>query len=263
MDDNALLYTLIRQCSEDGSPALPMVKKARTTRDGRHVYKALKAYYQGSGASSVTVHRANTELKTLRYTGDRPRFTFDAFLARLLNAYEVIERETGLTYPDPIKVQTLLEKIDVSLLDIKVTKSAVSSNPEMKNDFASAYNFLSVEIGKHKSKIRSERSISAASRSNRSRNNQNDKPSRTLDQLLPLSGSDKFTDDEWWNVLQDEHRQEMQQLRKARKNNKRRSARAANRKRAKAQAKDTTDACDQFASQAKPDKEGKRTKTES
>jgi len=258
-EDNAILYTLIRQCSKEGSPAFPMVKKERKTRDGRSVFKALKAYYQGSGASSVTVHKANHELKSLRYTGDKPRFTFDTFLARLLNAYEVIERETGLTYPDPIKVETLLDKIEVSLIDIKVAKSTVSSSESMKNDFASAYNFLSVEIGRHKSKIKSERSI-AASSSGRSRGDKNDKPSRILSQMIPLSATDSFTDDEWWNVLQQEHRDEMQRLRKARKQKKRRTARAANRKRGNK--KITNDACDQFATQAKAENENKRTKTE-
>ena len=130
----------------------------------------------------------------------------------------------------------------------------------MKRDFSSAYNFLSVEIGRHKSKIRSERSI-AASSSGRSRGNKNsDKPSRTLSQLLPLSATDSFTDDEWWNVLEQDHSDEMQRLRRAKKQKKRRAARAANRKRPNR--KENKDACDQFATQAKSESESKRTKTE-
>ena len=93
------------------------IKPHETANDGRKDWKALKEQYEGSGVYAFDITKAEDDLHSMIYTGEkRPTMYWTLFETRLNRAFHVLTKVEGVTYSDAMKLRHLLRNIQCEWL---------------------------------------------------------------------------------------------------------------------------------------------------
>jgi hypothetical protein len=143
--DNERVYGVIKQLILDGPGWSYITNTIDRAKNGRQAWLALRAHYEGESFLNKQKEETYKVIEGIHYKGERTNFTFEHFTAILTKGYNDLQR-----YGEPVietkKVRDLLSKISDPKLES--AKQAIRINPQYKNNFDLAVNFLaeSVEI---------------------------------------------------------------------------------------------------------------------
>ena len=118
MVDAAEVHTyLVNFMSGNNTAEVKMLPYAQLC-DGRLDYKSLQDHYEGVGAFSLNLIKANQTINNLHYAGEkRPHMWWDEFEKGLTYAFTVVDkRERRVVYSDEMKLRILLQKVNVDFL---------------------------------------------------------------------------------------------------------------------------------------------------
>ena len=110
---------------------------------------ALTDHYNGHGPIGTLKSQAYSTINALRYNGESQRFTFETYVTKLKNAFEVL-REYKEPVPESKKVSDFTSKIHNKHPMVVAALANIKSNPTYKEDFTQASNYLSAIIKEHK-----------------------------------------------------------------------------------------------------------------
>ena len=108
------------------------IKPHEAANDGRKDWKALKEQYEGSGVYAFDVTKAEDDLHSMIYAGEkRPTMYWTLFETRLNKAFHVLAKVEGVIYSDAMKLRKLLKNVQCDwLLGQKNTvKGELSKHP--------------------------------------------------------------------------------------------------------------------------------------
>jgi ribosomal protein L15 len=109
-------------------------------RNGRAAWFALRSHYLGPTNQSKIMTRAEGDLESKFYNGERRNFTFKRFAEIHQQAHTDLE-EFGEPLTEAAKVRKFLKRIQALFLNSAI--ATVCANPSLKNDFEATVNFLS------------------------------------------------------------------------------------------------------------------------
>jgi hypothetical protein len=137
--DNAQVWSIIRVCTH-GGPTWSWVSAYARARNGRAAWFALRSHYLGPTNQSKIMTRAEGDLESKFYNGERRNFTFKRFAEIHQQAHTDLE-EFGEPLTEAAKVRKFLKRIQALFLNSAI--ATVCANPSLKNDFEATVNFLS------------------------------------------------------------------------------------------------------------------------
>jgi hypothetical protein len=137
--DNAQVWSIIRVCAH-GGPTWSWVSAYARACNGHAAWFALRSHYLGRTNQSKIMTRAEGDLESKFYNGERRNFTFERFAEIHQQAHTDLE-EFGEPLPAAAKVRKFLKRIQASFLNSAI--ATVCANPSLKNDFEATVNFLS------------------------------------------------------------------------------------------------------------------------
>ena len=93
------------------------IKPHETSNDGRKDWKALKEQYEGSGVYAFDITKAEEDLHSMIYTGEkRPTMYWTLFETRLNRAFHMLAKVEGVAYSDAMKLRKLLKNVQCDWL---------------------------------------------------------------------------------------------------------------------------------------------------
>eukprot|EP00978_Attheya_sp_CCMP212_P023203 scaffold70488_cov59-Attheya_sp.AAC.5 len=93
--------------------------------DGRRDFRNLRDHYEGIGVHAVDITKADNDLQTLFYAGEKPpHMWWEDFEKRLTKAFTTyVKKEGRIVHSEDMKLRTLLSKIKADFL--KPTKASI------------------------------------------------------------------------------------------------------------------------------------------
>jgi hypothetical protein len=123
--DAARVHTYIVSFISQNDEAESAIKVHEMKRNGRLDWKALKSYYEGMGMHKIDIAKAEVDIETLFYAGEKkPHMWWAEFERRLNFAFQTFVKHEGReVYSDEMKLRILLRKIKADWL--MTTKKAI------------------------------------------------------------------------------------------------------------------------------------------
>jgi hypothetical protein len=141
--NNKRVYGIIKQLILEGPAWAYIMDNINHVKDGRATWLVLRLHYEGESFLNKQKEEAYRTVENLHYKGEHSTFTFEHFSGLLTKAYNDLQR-----YGDPIieskKVRDLLNKISNPKLER--AKQAIRINPDYKNNFTMAINFIAESV---------------------------------------------------------------------------------------------------------------------
>jgi hypothetical protein len=141
--DNERVYGIIKQLILEGPAWAYITKDIDNVKNGRAAWLTLRAHYEGESFLTKQKEETYKAVEAAHYKGERSTFTFEHFTGILTKGYNDLQR-----YGEPVleskKVRDLLSKISDPKLES--AKQAVRINPQYKNSFSMAINFLAESV---------------------------------------------------------------------------------------------------------------------
>eukprot|EP00978_Attheya_sp_CCMP212_P011988 scaffold29703_cov31-Attheya_sp.AAC.1 len=122
--DSAQVHTFITNLIAGNSTAEAKDEPDAELNDGRRDFKNLtRDHYEGIGVHAVNITKADNDLQTLFYAGEKPpHMWWEEFEKRLTNAFTTyVKKEGRVVHSEDMKLRTLLSKIKADFL--KPTKA--------------------------------------------------------------------------------------------------------------------------------------------
>jgi hypothetical protein len=149
--DAATVHTLIVHLTSGNQQAESVIKVHENERNGRLDYKALLAHYEGTGIYANDISKAEQDLKTLFYGGEKPpHMWWVEFERRLTGAFQVyVKREGRIVHSDEMKLRTLIEKVKCDwLAPVKAGISIELTKIPVTYTYAQALTAFRTEVNK-------------------------------------------------------------------------------------------------------------------
>ena len=108
------------------------IKPHETANDGRKDWKALKEQYEGTGVYAFDITKAEDDLHSMIYSGEkRPTMYWTLFETRLNRAFHILAKVEGVAYSDAMKLRKLLRNIQCDWLQGQknTVKGELSKHP--------------------------------------------------------------------------------------------------------------------------------------
>lgn len=141
--DNERVFGIIKQLTHEGLAWAYITENLNCTKDGRNIWLALRAHYEGESFLNKQQEEAYKVIDSLHYKGERTTFMFEHFTGLLTRSYNDLQ-----CFGEPVleskEVWDLLAKISNPKLDS--AKQAIWINVDYKNDFSMAINFLAERV---------------------------------------------------------------------------------------------------------------------
>ena len=138
--DNQKVYVLF-QALITHEQALSVIATQNTTTNGRDVYLAVKAHFEGSGIMQNKVTNAEKTIRQIRYKGEiQPYMWWTKFEQELLKAHSILDTDAGRqVYNESMRIRQLQDKIQCDwLVNHKATVDAEIAKIPMRMTFATA-----------------------------------------------------------------------------------------------------------------------------
>jgi hypothetical protein len=141
--DNERVYGVIKQLTLEGPAWSYITSIIDQAKNGSQAWLALRAHYEGESFLNKQKEESYKIIEGVHYKGERVTFTFEHFTGILTKGYNDLQR-----YGEPVleakKVRDLLTKISDPKLES--AKQAIRINPQYKNSFDLAINFLAESV---------------------------------------------------------------------------------------------------------------------
>ena len=175
--DAANVHTIIVNLIAGNQQAESVIKVHENERNGRLDHKALKTHFEGTGIYANDISKAEQDLKTLFYGGEKPpHMWWVEFERRLTGAFQVyVKREGRIVHSDEMKLRTLIEKVKCDwLTPVKAGISIELTKIPVTYTYDQALNAFRTEVHKKhpptmNTQQRSRRHIQETSQSGRGR----------------------------------------------------------------------------------------------
>jgi hypothetical protein len=133
--DAARVHTYIVSFIAQNDEAESAIKIHEMKRNGRLDWKALKSYYEGMGMHKIDIAKAEADIETLFYAGEKkPHMWWAEFERRLNSAFQTFVKHEGReVYSDEMKLRILLRKIKADWLMTTKKAIEVGTADEVKN----------------------------------------------------------------------------------------------------------------------------------
>jgi hypothetical protein len=216
--DNARVYELLNEAVSSHPDVKTWIKPYASAKNGRGAWEAFILHYRGSSARQAIEEKAEKQLNTLIYRGEKHRYTFETHVSKHRNAHIEIEKATGTALPETNKVRKLLNSIQSPTLE--VPKSTIQATDNLKESFDRCVNFLRAFISA--TEIADTRNISNLNAKNK--RNRGDKGGKKGKRPRKERGNrgDSGKDDTWvkkgeWEKLTEDQREKVIKARLKRK----------------------------------------------
>ena len=148
VSDAAEVHTLLVNLITGNTEAESLIK-INHGRNGRKVFGILKLHYEGQGIYSNDITRAENDLNTLFYAGERkPHMWWVEFERRLNLAFQTFVKHEGrVVHSDEMKLRILLKMVKADFLkNIKATISVELSRQPVTYTYHQALRAFKMEV---------------------------------------------------------------------------------------------------------------------
>ena len=117
-EDADTVHTLITKHIAGNTEAKAKIQRHEQVWNGRLDIRALRAHYEGVGANSLDIRKADKILQELHYTGEKkPHMWWAEFEKQLTSAFHYYQKHEGRkVYSNAMKIQILLRKVNADFL---------------------------------------------------------------------------------------------------------------------------------------------------
>eukprot|EP00978_Attheya_sp_CCMP212_P037579 scaffold178764_cov38-Attheya_sp.AAC.1 len=126
--DSAQVHTFITNLIAGNSTAEAKVEPDAELNDGRRDFQNLRDHYEGIGVHAVDITKADNDLQTLFYAGEKPpHMWWEEFEKRLTRAFTstYVKKEGRVVHSEDMKLRTLVSKIKANFL--RPTKASIET----------------------------------------------------------------------------------------------------------------------------------------
>ena len=207
--DNQRVCSLFHTaCSSE--PGWPFIRGFVKKQDGRAAWKALVEHFMSDGVLSTEKKKAYDSIKSAKYTGETPRYTFKTYVGHLQNNFEILA-EYGEAVPEAKKVQDFLGGIHINNTQVAAAVAHVTGSTQYLEDFTAASNYVGTIVENHKGQLK-RRNVSAINRNPGKGNGKGGKGK-------PRVSARSYTHEEW-KMLTEEEQKKVRELRALKKKRK-------------------------------------------
>ena len=117
-EDANTVHTLITKHIAGNTEAEANIQRHEQVWNGRLDIQALREHYEGVGANSIDIRKADKILQELHYTGEKkPHMWWAEFEKQLTSAFHYYQKHEGReVYSNAMKVRILLRKVNADFL---------------------------------------------------------------------------------------------------------------------------------------------------
>ncbi|EEC42861.1 predicted protein [Phaeodactylum tricornutum CCAP 1055/1] len=172
---NSNIFFMLKSLTSGGD-AWGLIEPYEVSKNGRHAWIALCAFYEGASQVGLTTEEARTTILTSKYTGQSRNFTFTKYVQKHLTGNNILARNKE-AYTDSQKTNFFLRGIvDPELMAFKA--AAEANLNEWK--FERVVTYMRTQAAKLTSKDgKDSRNIRQATGLSKNRNNKNNRRKRS------------------------------------------------------------------------------------
>jgi hypothetical protein len=138
--DNAKVFELLNEAVTEHKHVKTWIKPFAKARDGRGAWLAFKAHYRGSSEMEAIEAKAEHQLDTAVYKGERPRYNFETHVSTHRKSHQELARATGQEINGSSKVRRLLKSLQAP--QMAVPCATVRAHDTLRTDFDACVNYL-------------------------------------------------------------------------------------------------------------------------
>lgn len=219
--DNAAVFEMLNSSVAEHKNVKTWIKAFSSKKDGREAWKAFKDHYRGTDQLEEIEAKAEKQLMTLVYRGEKARYNFETHVSKHLQAHLDIIKAGGELRENK-KVRYLLNSIDTSTLAAPI--ATVKATPRLLASFDLTTNYLRTFI--IATELTEQRNVSSISGEKRARSGQdgnktkkhkgNKKGEKKGKTKHPKTGTDRYYKPAEWSALSYDQKGEVIKLRNSR-----------------------------------------------
>jgi Asp-tRNA(Asn)/Glu-tRNA(Gln) amidotransferase C subunit len=216
--DNAAVFDMLDEAISDHKNVKTWVKAYARTKDGRAAWDSFKQHFRGTNQMEAIEARAEKQLTTLIYSGEKPRYNFEIHVSKHLRAHLDIEK-AGSEIRERSKVRKLIDSIKANHLNAAIAH--VRGSDHLQDSFDRTVSYIRTFIVNNEATdTRNVSSVQDNSKGKRTRNDK-DESKRSKKKIKTkhegkADGDRFYKPKEWW-ALSKEERNRIIKLREQRK----------------------------------------------
>ena len=142
--DNVIVWNIVRDVFYD-TEGWSWVSQFERKKDGRAAVQAVEDHYIGSHGANALSEKAESQLDTAHYNGEKRGFDFESYCRIHKESYVTLDKyDPEHKIPEANRVKKFLKGIKAPYLDSSV--KAVIANPELAKTLEKTMNFITMFI---------------------------------------------------------------------------------------------------------------------